>query len=139
MRWSSAVNQRDRLKGTSAELHIRHRLHQAQRRDPVTRCSATVKGVLPSAQEFRARLGSRANIEHLFLCVGIRTQFVNATCVIDMNMGDQRTVQPRNPAAHRLLSKIHARINDHGSRRCGGGIAPLHQQRTAKTLIAHIL
>ena len=118
---------------------MRHRLHQAQRGDAVTRCSTTVKGVLPSAQEFRARLRSRANIEHLLLRVGVRTQLINATCVVDVNVGDQCTVQSRDPAAHRLLSKVHARVNDHGSRRCGRGITPLHQQRTAKSLIAHIL
>ena len=99
MRWSTAVDQRDRLEGTSAKLHMRRRLNQAQRRYSVTRCSTAVKGVLPSAQEFSARLRSRANIKHLFLRIGIGAQFINAAGVVNVNVSDQRAVQSRDTSA----------------------------------------
>jgi hypothetical protein len=70
------------------------------------------------------------------LRIGISAQLIDAARVIHMDVGDQRTIESRHAVAQRLLSKVHARINDDATLR--DTIKPLDEYGATETTIALI-
>ena len=68
--------------------------------------------------------------------VGIGAQLINAARVINVNVGDQCAVESRHAVAQRLLSKVHAWINDDATLR--DTIKPLYEYGATETAIALI-
>ena len=68
--------------------------------------------------------------------IGIGAKLINATRVINMNVGDERAIKSRHAVAQRLLAQVHARINNDAALR--DTVEPLHKHRTAQTAVALI-
>ena len=67
------------------------------------------------------------------MCVGIGAQLINAARVIYMDMSDQRTVESRHVVTERLLTEVHAWINDDAALR--DSIKPLDEYGATETTI----
>ena len=93
MRWTTTVNEWDRLKGATANLYVRTRLHQPQRWDPMPWCGSPIKGVLPAAHQLNTGLRPGTDLHHRVLCIGVGAQLVNASSVIHVNVCDQRAIK----------------------------------------------